>query len=136
MGFGKIYLDTKMGTMYQIQASTYDQLVKLQTFLKENPDIKHTLMIHPFEPYSNQCNYIPNPEFAGFCGPENLTKDGCISEETAMNAILSYAKYNKLYFDNHIETNYYLQSVLKMNDSFIMIHMIPRHLKTIFTQVF
>jgi len=125
-----------MSTTYQITANTYEQLAKIIAFLKENPDISHTAISYPTHPYSNEYNYIPNYEFVGLCGAENLTKDGCISEAAAIRVILTYAKQNHLFFENYIELNNYLREVLKLSDTSIMLQAIPRHLKGLFKQVF
>lgn len=124
-----------MNTIYQIQADTYSQLLKVQSFLKENPDIKHVLVSYPSEPYSKEYKYVPNYEFLSLCGSENLTKDGYISEEAAINVLVSYAKQNHLYFQNYIELNEYLQSVLKTSDTFIIIQNLRAHLSTLFKKL-
>ena len=126
-----------MNTTFRINIYGAEQLSKIQTFLKENPEFTYTTESFNHTPvsYSYKYNYIPNYEFVGLCGSENLTKDGYISEEAAIYVILSYSKQKNLYFEHYIELNEYLQNALKTNNTSILIQDLPILFKNLFKQV-
>ena len=127
-----VFYTERMSTTYQITADNEAQISKIMAFLMMNPDISCMAISYPTYSYATQYNYIPNYEFVGLCGSENLTKDGYISESAAVGVILNYAKQNNLYFDNYIELNEYLRLVLKTEDKSMIIQAIPNHLKGLF----
>jgi hypothetical protein len=127
-----VFYTERMSTTYQITVYNDAHITKIMAFLKANPDISCMAISYPSYSYTTHYSYIPNYEFIGLCGSENLTKDGYISEAGAVGVILNYAKHNNLYFENYIELNEYMRDVLKTEDKSILIQAIPNHLKGLF----
>jgi hypothetical protein len=126
-----------MNTRFHIEVVDDTQLVKMQTFLRENPTIKYNMIKPVFSntSYSDEYTYIPTPRFVELCGSENLTKDGRISEKGAINSLLTYAKINKLYFGDFIDLDDYLRHVLNISEGFVVINRLPDVLRGLFTSV-
>ena len=126
-----------MNTRFHIEVVDDTQLVKMQTFLRENPTIKYNMIKPVFSntSYSDEYTYIPTPRFVELCGSENLTKDGRISEKGAINSLITYAKVNKLYFGDFIDLDDYLRHVLNISEGFVVINRLPDVLRGLFTSV-
>ena len=126
-----------MNTRFHIEIVDDAQLVKMQTFLRENPTIKYNMIKPVFSnvSYSDEYTYIPTHKFVELCGSENLTKDGRISERGAINSVLTYAKINNLYFGDFIDLDDYLRHVLNISEGFVVINRLPDVLRGLFTTV-
>jgi hypothetical protein len=126
-----------MNTRFHIEITDDMQLVKIQTFLRENPTIKYHVINPVFTDvsYSDEYTYIPTAKFVELCGSENLTKDGRISEKGAINSLLSYAKINNLYFGDFIDLDDYLRHILNISEGFLLINRLPDVLRRLFRSI-
>ena len=121
-----------MKTQVELFIQNTAQLIKIQNFLIMNPDLSYN-MTHKFDnTYSSTFDYIPSHDFVNLCGSENLTKDGYISEEGAVNVLINYAKQNNLFHNTYIELNDYLRNILNCYEPALLIDSIPLILRKIF----
>jgi hypothetical protein len=132
---------------FHITITNPADLDAMLTFLKDRPALHYELEEPVSAPSQNSMVYMykPTSEFVEFCGSEHLSKGGLISEQGAIDVILSYAKRhhlyhafakkNSLYFGPYIELNEHLRYILKTPLKSISIGMISQHLQTLFKQV-
>ena len=125
-------------TTYTIEITTPSSLKAFTAFLTNNPYIKVTNVVEESskQMYSTKYCYVPTREFVALCGSENLTSGGLISEQGAIDVIVSYAKKFKLYYNHYIELDEYLQNLLGIKDqSTLTIHSLSERLRGLFTLV-
>ena len=125
-------------TTYTIEITMPSSLKAFTTFLNGNPSIKviNVLEESSTQNYSTKYCYVPTREFVALCGPENLTSGGLISEQGAIDVIVSYAKTFKLYYKDYIELDEYLQNLLGIKEqSTLTIHSLSKTLRGLFTIV-
>ena len=125
-------------TTYTIEITMPSSLKAFTAFLNSNPYIKVTNVVEESskQMYSTKYCYVPTREFVALCGSENLTSGGLISEQGAVDVIVSYAKTFKLYYNHYIELDEYLQNLLGIKEqSTLTIHSLSERLKGLFTLV-
>lgn len=116
-----------------VKISNIEQLECLQRFLmncKFEFEIISSVPVEIYSPESTAFIYTPNAEFKHFCGGEMLNHRGLISEKSAIDYIISYAKANSLYFNTYIKLDSVLQAALLCGDSDMKLKNLSKYITT------
>jgi len=93
-------------------------------------EIISSVPVEIYSPESTAFIYKPNAEFKHFCGGEMLNSRGLISEKSAVDYIISYAKANTLYFNTYIKLDSVLQAAILCGDSDMKLTNLSKYITT------